>query len=282
MKDDQFNGFFHYNRVVSEERELYRESYFRALSSELDQLDSSIHTVVTSSEDFYGGLVQLDDIERLAVVLKPLFQDIEVLVYLRSQLSTLDSLYSTFLKNGQPLTFKGYVESYFSPKSVVYDYDRGLRQWESVFGFENISVRIFGAQEFVNGDLYDDFIDVLLPNHSLELIKPEHRLNESLSPFGQKLILAINRRIEAFSVEKGWSPVWKAAIGYTSKKFPGKGIASRVPIDKKALLQMAASNEQVRLRYFPDRVELFGPPTGPEKTTRASKRRVLKIKDNSP
>lgn len=255
-----FNGFFYYNGVAAEERESYRTEYFRSLLLELNALDSSIHTVVTSSEDFYSGLLRIDDIERLAAVVKPVFQEIEVLIYLRPQLEVLDSLYSTFLKNGQPLSYREFLELYFSPESVVYDFDKGLSQWESVFGFENINVHLFGAQEFVNGGLFDDFMHVLLPDRSVKVVRPSHRLNESLSPHGQKLMLAINKRLEAFSETKGWNPTWKAAVEYTSRKYTGKGIASRVPIERSAIVQMAASNDRVRLRYFPDRDTLFSRP----------------------
>jgi len=255
--ENQFSAFFHYNRVPAEDREKYRKSYFRNLIVELDQLDSAIHTVITSSEDFYGGFLQEESIERLASYLKPVFDEIEVLIYIRPQLETLDSLYSTFLKTGQPLSYVKYVELYFSAASVVYNYDIGLRYWERGFGLDNMIVRIFKAQDMLNGDLFDDYMQFLLPDSSIELRRPNVRLNESLSPFGQRIMLATNRRIEAFSDEHGWNPNWKRLRDYFSVKFPGKGIAARVPIGHGDIVKMNDSNELVRLRYFPDRPRLF-------------------------
>ena len=82
----------------SDARHKTRESWAQSLHAAVRQ--TSCHTVFLSSEFFQSRLVSTEDLVRLRNILNPLFSQIEVVMYVRTPISTALSLMSEAIKNG--------------------------------------------------------------------------------------------------------------------------------------------------------------------------------------
>ena len=82
----------------SDARHKSRESWAQSLHAAVRQ--TSCHTVFLSSEFFQSRLVSTEDLVRLRNILNPLFSQIEVVMYVRTPISTALSLMSEAIKNG--------------------------------------------------------------------------------------------------------------------------------------------------------------------------------------
>jgi hypothetical protein len=109
-------------------------------------------TWIISSEHLHSRL-GLEDLQRLRQLLEPIFDRIEILVYLRHPLATAISSWSTKVKNGIPST------ALMPPQAcaAICQQNIRLRAWQQIFGSDNLNVRRFQASAFVGGELLKDF-----------------------------------------------------------------------------------------------------------------------------
>ncbi len=116
--------------------------------------------------------MEREDMSRLAEFLHSVFDEVEVVVYLRRQDAFHTSFYAQNLYNGRvftdpdrPFSFED-VDQVFSmgiPGTLLYwfDYARLLDHWSEGFGKENITVRPFERGQLVDGDVVADFLSQL-------------------------------------------------------------------------------------------------------------------------
>lgn len=115
---------------------------------------SSGSTVVYSSEHLQSRLVHPAELEKLRDFLQPLYDEIRVIVYLRRQDQLAISGYSTILRAGHTLPFELPAANRLSH---YYSYVRLLDLWSSVFGQDNMIVRLYERSQLVEQDVVDDF-----------------------------------------------------------------------------------------------------------------------------
>ena len=233
----------------------FRRSLQDQLEREISAADP--HTVIISNEHCSSRLVNTSEISRLRKLLAQIFSNISVVIYLRSQGESLRSAYSTQIKTGSTAEF-----DYPSPDLIEsrYNYDAILDKWETVFGKQNIDVRMFSVEDFIGGDVVTDFIERLGLDIPTDDIGREPNKNVSLSAFSIEFLRSLNRFVP-YTIDGQMNPLrgnLHDLVEQFSDTVPYEGNAKIM-----AALDLAASegNERVRRRYFPDRpAPLFTSP----------------------
>lgn len=255
---DRYSGFYHFNRIDTlENKDAYDKSVIECMTEELSQASEWAHTVISTSEDYYGGLRELDEIERLRDILQPRFRQIKVVLYIRSQVETLSSLYSTFLKNGEVVTLDEFVEERCLPDDNAYNFYRGAEMWSHVFGQNNLSIRLFDPDEFDNGDLLEDFSNQLGEGLFSALTQRIDVQNQSLTTCGQRLALAVNRQIPAFSEKEGWNKRNRALLALISRFYSGRGASLDAQTTALVEEMFSEPNKLLHQKYFSAHKSLF-------------------------
>lgn len=224
-------------------------------------------TVVFCNEHCHSRLRTAAEVRRLADLLAPHFDRIDVSVYLRRQDQVALSLYSTRLKSGGTGTD---ILPRVSADDPYFDYDRSLALWEEAFGRAHVHVRLFDRSELVGGDVVSDFLAAWGLGTPAEY-RPVGKMNESIAPQAQDYLRRLNAHLKPIP----GLPL-DAVLGPLSdelaKAFPGRGArpsrdAARAFYDK-----FRSANEKVRARYFPGRATLFDESfdSYPEEADRAS------------
>jgi hypothetical protein len=258
IRKDRYIGFYHYNHIDTLESKLeFDNEVIQMMTRELSEASKWAHTVISTSEDYYGGLLEIDEIERLGEILKPLFSRIRVVLYIRSQVETLSSLYSTFLKNGDLVTLDEFVKERCKLDSNVYNFYRGAEMWSEVFGHDNLCLKLFDRNEFENGDLLEDFSNQLGTGLFSALDQRVQVHNQSLTPLGQRLALVVNREMPAFSKDQGWNKKNRRIIGLVSKFFSGAGVSLDEETAALVEAMFRESNKLLQEKYFSGREYLF-------------------------
>lgn len=154
--------------------------------------------VLLTSEHFSSRLSTPAELESVKEFLSRYFESIKVVCYFRPQVALATSLYSTALKLDSKSTLTKWT-SRVVPASFRYDFYETARMWASVFGKENLHVRIFEKKKLVGEDVRYDFLFVLkslgvkIDHHKLSF--SDHNLNESLTPLQGSVFAAINEMV---------------------------------------------------------------------------------------
>ncbi len=213
--------------------------------------------VVVSSEHFQSRLRTREEIIRLHGLLSSVFDQIDVILYLREPVQTAVSLFSTAVRSGSDMvTVPGPENEYF--RNIV-NHRQTIQVWSEILGAQNMRIRLFEKGCFHKGNLLDDFIHVAeLPALDYTFPPPQ---NESLSNLGIDVLSRINaRHLERVASGKP-DPRYERILAVLCNIFT-KG-AAHVPAPE--LVQayreaFAESNEWVRQNFFPNREQLFRDP----------------------
>ncbi|MFK7974605.1 MAG: hypothetical protein AB8C02_00625 [Halioglobus sp.] len=265
LNNDREDDYFRTLGITSlEARIRHKKSFIEALEKELSELSSDTRAVIISSEHFHSRITTENEMDNVRELLSTYFGDIEIICYLRDQVSTCTSYYSTVLKSGDSSSFVEFVE-HCKPKNYYFNYWKMLKNWERCFGFEALNVSLFSREKFLNGNLLDDFtakIDPLLVGLLDTDVKNE---NESLNPSGQALLRGVNLAFPIRSLRPELEPLRKKCQLYISQRYGGRGMQLS-PKSYYAIRQaFAQGNEAVRQQYFPNEAKILEPPVLIEK-----------------
>lgn len=184
--DKDRNGHFLLRSVLdtlNPKRAYPEDERFIAKGVSAFQESAEKHSRVLLSDEalWYQGAVVKGFWPELKRQLEKLGVDqVKVVVYLRRQDQFIASLWNQFVKGA---TREGRTLEVYAGKKrsrLAMDYDRSIHQLETEFGSENIVVRRFDRNAFVNGDLYHDFCDAIGCPYTDEFVVPEVEANESL------------------------------------------------------------------------------------------------------
>ena len=206
-----------------------------------------------SSEHLSSRLVSTEDICRLKVFLSELFDDIEVVVYVREPIRMAISRQSTAVKLGYG--FLGLPEP--SQIAETLDFKQIIQRWESVFG-KCLRIRLYdeGAREF---DIISDFqslIDLSSPIDS-NVIRPG-RINSSLSWSHLRLMSGINaaahkrlgRPLPSSILRRIVNVLEEVVPNYSVQSKPFKATKEEVDSYER---YFSSQNSWLFNTYFPDR-----------------------------
>jgi hypothetical protein len=255
---DRYVGYYYYKQITTlEEKEAFDRETLENMNSELADASRWAHTVISTSEDFYGGLLEIEELQKLREILLSRFSQIRIILYIRSQVETLSSLYSTFLKNGDVISLEDFIKERCLVDSNVYNFFKGAEMWSEVFGRDNLCLRLFDRDAFDNGDLLQDFSNQLADGLYNSLYVEVDVQNESLSPLGQRLALMVNRQIPAFSEMHGWNKWNRMLIAFISRFFTGQGASLDEETTALVNAMFDQSNKLLHQKYFSTREKLF-------------------------
>lgn len=220
-----------------------------ALKREVAAQPPGVHSVILSGELMGEALNLPRQMETLRGLLDPIFADYVVLPYLRRQDERAVSKRSTVLRHGQPMPP-------LAAKPI--DYERMLANWGAVFGEACLKPRLFDRDVWPEGDLIADFAAAVgIPDPPGSDIPMDR--NASLLPEAQRLLALLADALQSVrrSGTERRDSTYAHALGILNRRFSGPG---ELPTRAEAMAyyaQVAASNEAVRSRWFPERPALF-------------------------
>lgn len=136
-----------------------RGQAWELLNSEINQHMSSIHSVVVSSELFFGQVSNLDNMLH-EVVTRLAQHDLRVIVYLRRQDQLFSSFYNQDVKGIRQWCESAY-QFYQTHQMFEQGYHSVLNMWSDVLGKANIIVRPFEAVQWKKKDIVKDFSSLI-------------------------------------------------------------------------------------------------------------------------
>ena len=249
--EDRFDDFFRSQGILTtEDRRVYRERLLSEIESEINSLPRGVHTVLISSEHFHSRIRTEEEMDAVHAVLTRFFDGIRVICYLREQVTTCSSYYSTSLKSGGTESFSKFMQR-CAPSNYYFNYLTMLANWERCFGFDALDVALFDKSRFLNGDLLDDFSARVDPALVGKLNKKIQIANESLSTAGQALALGVN---QAFPIRTARAEL--AVLRDKSKKLiyqrlKGKGRRPSLETQREMFQAFGDCNEDLRKKILP-------------------------------
>lgn len=257
VDDDFVDDFFKVNHLLNEQdrrvaKARWRESFIKELERNQAQ-----DTAIISSEHLSTLLKEERHLQTLHAILSDHFDDIKILVYLRRPVDFAVSMYNTAIKIGG--TQRAPVPAHENSDT---DYASLIQRWASVFGQQNLIVRLFDRESLIGGDILQDFCAVTGIDDQC-LHTPE-RHNPSLDHLGLELLRHMNTRIPRF-VNNRPNPGRPALVATFEKHFscgPAYVPPPRVFRDYEKAFRR--SNAWVCKTFFPKRRRLFSKKPPPE------------------
>ena len=230
----------HWDLTSIEDIASFRTSLRDGLLSEAQAVDATA-AVLFSHEDLFR--IQDHEVERLAELLREIYDNIEIVVYLRRQADRDASEYGQALKNGHTgVDLLAHCRS---------DYHELLNRWARHFGEDAIKPRIFDAGDFVGGDLIDDFCDAAGLGDPTQYERVA-AANESLSVVAQDFLRAFNT---VWSKTQGFP--FGLVVHTLLRDYAGPGRRPSRRAAEAHMAQYRRANDALRKRWFPERRTLF-------------------------
>lgn len=217
---------------------------------EVESISNSESKWLISSEHLQSRLTEKSELDTLKSILSGLFDNIEILLYIRRPIHTAVSLLSTAIKTGS--TMKSLPEPSELYWNNICNHRATIERWKACFPEAELTVRLFQKEDFKNGDLIDDFMRVAKIEASNRFKRPE-MTNESLSLDGMRYMLELNQILPPF-VGGRPSRVRKNIAEFINKETRGniKYAPSTSEIQKYEQ-SFRESDDWVLERYFPKR-----------------------------
>ena len=137
--------------------------------------------VILSDENLWRVHAGIGFLEKVKSEFDKLDTTVKIVVYFRRQDQMAESHWNQMVK-GKPKLSQSFFE--FITKGEYADfpleYDKGLDRLSEVFGEENLIVRVYEKQQFVQGDLFKDFLEAVGLPLDADWKNPEHVVNTRL------------------------------------------------------------------------------------------------------
>ncbi|MGK0281165.1 MAG: hypothetical protein ACI82O_000695 [Patiriisocius sp.] len=159
-------------------------------------------TLIYSAEHLQSRLTTVGEIKRIARLLRPLFDQIEVVVYLRRQDLYALSAHSTSVRGGNKASF---LFETINAQGPYYNYRTLLENWSEVFGEEALQVRLFEKSRLIDSDVVSDFLGVTGIDKLMLDLKRPNSVNEALSFTALSVLRKFNTLAESDSRLLGYS-----------------------------------------------------------------------------
>jgi hypothetical protein len=151
---------------------------------------AKVETILLSSEEFRG----IHD--RTLGQLRALFPGatFQIVVYLRRQDEALASEYGQHVRM-HSIRFSGTIYDFYLKTNPGrrYNYLLLLNRWETVFGQNAITVRIYDRRRFPNGDIIADFLQAIGVTAQTSEAGPQAEINRSLPPLALEILRRANK-----------------------------------------------------------------------------------------
>ena len=218
--------------------------------------NENVHTSIISTENIQYELNNPQKISELQEILRNIgFTKIYIIVYLRDPQDLYISMCSQEVKDGGRYDFLQGPDKYVKC-GIICNHKQTIMNWSEVFGEENVIVKLFDKNEFIENDLLKDFANTVEIQWDNTFQIP-NTTNESLDLIGMELL----NRMNQIGVTLNNNRYVELIHGLFEKYFISKSpeLKYRPP---KHILQhyvdyFKDSNEWVRNKYFPQKISLF-------------------------
>jgi len=196
--DSELDGTIVWSRQRFSDPTAFRRSFRRKLFAEIN--DSGLSHVILSDEALYGS--SNEAIRRLRTFTDRNARRLRLVLYLRRQDDHLSSRYQQVVKTGEVRRLAERTKRL--DLSSTYDYHTRLSTWQRLVEPTEFVVRRFERDSFVDGSLFQDFLDaagVDVRADDLEQVEPR---NESLDAEAVEFLRLLNiHRVETEGAEVG-------------------------------------------------------------------------------
>jgi len=136
-----------------------RGTAWAALRADMERHKDQIHSVVLSSELFFGQSKNIDAMHQ--DILTHLHgHEIKIVVYLRRQDQMYSSFFNQDVKGVRQWAHSAY-QFYDTHQVFEHNYLKSLRIWSDSFGKKNVLIRPYESEQWPGGDIVQDFCALL-------------------------------------------------------------------------------------------------------------------------
>lgn len=255
MPHTESDGYTRVHKIEGEEvRHAFGERVKKDFANEVVLLrNRSIHTVIVSSEHLHSRLNSIFEIQKLGSFLLSIFDDVQIVAYVRNQCTKLPSHYSTRLKSGATLSFRKAFDEYLSGSFDFYDIS--FNHWVSTFGKNALSVQVFNRKSFYQGDLIQDFLNQTgIKLDQTRLTGLNSYVNSALSKNACAFLRFVNIILPKNSMK---SIVIREWFIKKLNHIPGRSWSLTAQQSQQIKKKYQESNEALRKKFFPHKEILF-------------------------
>lgn len=170
----------------------------------LDSSGNRSSYLLITSEHLSSRLRTSKELHSLKEFLEQYFSSIKIIAYFRPQEEMALSLYSTGLKGQVHLSLEDWLLR-VRPDSLYYNFYAIAQLWASVFGKENLHLRVFDRRKLVRQDIRRDFLEALknvgVEIHPNKLSFGSRPANESLTNLQGSVFASINETVPYWNRE---------------------------------------------------------------------------------
>ena len=232
---------------------------YERLKQDIEASTSDCKRWIISSEHLQSRLTTDEEIHRLYQLLKELFNEITIILYIRNPVDTAISLLSMFCVYGDVL--EQLPEPSQRHVDLICNHARILEQWQKNFPKTKIKLRLFEKDRLNEGDLIKDFCGQarITPGADRNL-KAQHS-NERLTLKGMRYLHHLNGRFPPL-IHGNKNPERGNLAAYVHN-FTKQEEPFRITLEQKQAYEQhyAESNETIRGRYFPNQSTLWSEKT---------------------
>jgi hypothetical protein len=168
----------------------FRRAFRHRLFSEVE--DSGLSRVLLSDEILFGSSVHA--LRRLSRFTRRIASSVRLVAYLRRQDDHMVSRYQQGVKTGWVVRLRDWAQQ---DMTGLYDYHARLRTWQQLVEPNQLVVRPFEVERFVDGSLFQDFLDAARIDARAEDLTQVPNLNKSLDAESVEFLRLLNlHRIE--------------------------------------------------------------------------------------
>lgn len=164
----------------------YKKKILKELEREI--FESNCNTVVISNEHLHSRINSYGEVERIREWARNIFDEVEIVCYLRNQADLAVSYYSTLVKTG---SCPDSVFPEFDKIPHYYDYRKLISMWEEVFG--SIVVRKFERESLIDNDVTSDFLSIIGYGILKDKFHRDGNSNLSLDAAALELLKIVNK-----------------------------------------------------------------------------------------
>jgi hypothetical protein len=220
-----------------------------------DILASSL-TVILSCEHLSSRLEEARHLQMLKEAIPA--DQVKIVCYIRRQDELALALYTTAMRVGHTHRF---VSENIQPSDRYFNYEEILDLWASVFGRENLIVRVYERSKLRKHDICSDFLWQIGLSDESGLARTEDR-NVSLGAKQAQMLRVINRYLPPFSAENRAAYDRAQAISARILDFLPRGPSIRSLLSRSEkrdiLARFDAVNTRVAETYLGGREALGG------------------------
>ncbi|HHS6641917.1 TPA: alpha-2,3-sialyltransferase [Campylobacter jejuni] len=216
---------------------------------------SCVDNILISSEAFWAMIDSQYSVLNLKKILNFLgFMKVYIIVYLRPPEDVWQSLCSEFLKNwtDNELAFKKYFQNPFLKH--ILEYKKILSWYLNIFKKENVIIRPFNKEDFVEQNLLYDFLNII--NIDKKGFENIDNSNISLDLIGMELLSSLNK-FSSFYIYPRYYDLIPFFDKYFTSKNPELKFQPPKEIYQSYIDYFEESNEWVRKEFFPHKERLF-------------------------